>query len=77
MVDAHCVRDEGGFTVQWLLRFIGLGLGYIYFNECVNHVFEKAISYPRIDCYRGIGCTAAALFPNKADCALCVLCVVG
>ena len=19
MVDAHCVRDEGGFTVQWLI----------------------------------------------------------
>ena len=27
MVDAHCVRDEGGFTVHWLLRVIGLGLG--------------------------------------------------
>ena len=30
MVDAHCVRDEGGFTVQWLVRFIGLGLGLGY-----------------------------------------------
>ena len=34
MVVAHCVRGEGNFTVQWLLRFIGLGLrlglGYIY-----------------------------------------------
>ena len=33
VVDAHCVRDEGGFTLHWLVRFIGLvvvlGLGYI------------------------------------------------
>ena len=21
MVDAHCVRDEGGFTVHWLVAF--------------------------------------------------------
>ena len=26
MVYAHCVRDEGDFTVHWLLRFIGVGL---------------------------------------------------
>ena len=35
MVDAHCVRDEGGFRVpvQWL-RFIGLvlGLGYTIYR---------------------------------------------
>ena len=37
MVDAHCcVRDEGGFTVHWLLRFIGLGL-YIMSRVCQPH----------------------------------------
>ena len=30
MDDAHCIRDEGGFTVHWLLCFIGLGLGLGY-----------------------------------------------
>ena len=42
MVDAHCVRDDGGFTVHvhWLLRFIGLGLGYIQLKEYVNHMPE-------------------------------------
>ena len=42
MVDAHCVRDEGGSTVHWLLRFIGLGLGlgYIKFKKYVNHMPE-------------------------------------
>ena len=44
MVDAHCVRDERGFAVhvQWLLRFIGLGLGsgYIKFEDYVRHMPE-------------------------------------
>ena len=46
MVDAHCVRDEGGFTLQWLVdafhwvrvHGVGLGLGYIQCKECVNHM---------------------------------------
>ena len=50
MVDAHCVRDEGSFTIHWLLRFIGLGLrlglGCIQFEEYVNHVVKKAARYP-------------------------------
>ena len=47
--DTHCVRDEGGFTVHCLLRFIrlGLGLGYEKFKEYVNHVVEKAVRYPQ------------------------------
>ena len=47
MVDSHCVRDEGGFTLQWL-RFIGLGsgLGYISCQEYVNHFFEYVVRYP-------------------------------
>ena len=46
VVDAHCVRDEGGFTVHWLLRFIRLGSGYICFREYVNHAVENAVRYP-------------------------------
>ena len=44
MVDAHCVPEEGGFTLHWLvLRFIRLGLsgiGYMEFKEYVNHFLE-------------------------------------
>ena len=45
MVDAGCVRDEGGFTLPWLLRFIGLETGYMKFEDYVNHVIEKAVWY--------------------------------
>ena len=50
MVDAHCVLDEGGFTVHWLLRFIGLGVGYIYSSKSVPtmYVVEKAVRRPRV-----------------------------
>ena len=44
MVDAHCVRDEGGFTVHWLVgwwRFIGLGLGYIYNLKSMSTTCRK------------------------------------
>ena len=27
MVDAHCARDEGVFTVQWLIGRVSLGYG--------------------------------------------------
>ena len=44
MVDAHNVRDEVGCTLQWLLRFIGLGsglvIGYTQLEEYVNHFLE-------------------------------------
>ena len=35
MVDAHCVTRRRGFhrTVQWLLRFIGSGLGYTWLKK--------------------------------------------
>ena len=52
MVDAHCVRDEGSFTVHWLVGCVSLGrvrvraiLGCKLFREYVNHVVEKAVRY--------------------------------
>ena len=58
-VDAHGVRDEGGFTVRWLvgwLRFIGLGFGYISSKEYVNHFLEKEGKIPSL-------CTRRRGFP--------------
>ena len=48
MVDAHCVRDEGGFTVHWLVVAFDLinvrvkvRVQIIYCKQHVNHVVEK------------------------------------
>ena len=35
MVDAHCVRDEGGFTLHWLVAFHSIRVRvYIISREC-------------------------------------------
>ena len=74
MVDAHCMRDEGGFTIYWLdvLRFIGLGLGYIQIKEYVNHVVEKAVRYPIVGMRRSMAirlwlCTTVELTTLSRD----------
>ena len=49
MVDARCVRDEGGFTLHWLVvAFHSIrAIGYIQFKEYVNHFLEKAVRCPQ------------------------------
>ena len=50
MVDAHCQRDEGRFTLHWLVAFQSVRVGfkvYIYnSNSYVHHFLELVVRYP-------------------------------
>ena len=52
MVDAHCVLDEAGFTVHWLVVAfhsvrVRIRVGYIYNLKSVPTMSSKAVRCPR------------------------------